>query len=161
MNASFLLRLKAFLIDYIFIFLYLVGLVILNVFLFPQVQGLFTGSLIVAQLTGFLFVTLPVLLYFIISDSTFLGQSFGKKKIGIRVVDQNGVPPSVVVAVFRTVLKFLPWELSHYLVYRLVNIGDGDVPVAYFLIGALIYILMFTYIFTAIFTKRKQSLYDL
>lgn len=64
-------------------------------------------------------------------------------------------------AILRTMLKFLPWELSHFLMYRLVNIGDQDVPVLYYAIGALIYGLIFAYILTAIFTKNKQSLYDL
>ena len=63
-------------------------------------------------------VTLPVSIYFILSDSVFGGQSFGKKKMGIQVVDANGKALSIPRAIFRTVLKFLPWELSHFLVYR-------------------------------------------
>ncbi|TSB46534.1 RDD family protein [Alkalicoccobacillus porphyridii] len=160
MYASFLNRLKAFILDYILIFLYLVLLAIINVFLFPSLQNLFSGSLIIAQLTGFLMVTLPVSIYFIVSDSKIVGQSFGKKKIGIRVVGPNGKPASVLRSTCRIILKFLPWELSHFLVYRLAYIGDGAVPVAYYLIGGLIYLLMFIYIGTAIFTKKKQSLYD-
>ncbi|WP_256463971.1 hypothetical protein [Gracilibacillus caseinilyticus] len=34
-------------------------------------------------------------------------------------------------------------------------------PFAYYLIGGFIYALIFTYILTAIFTKKKQSLYDI
>lgn len=160
-NASFLLRCKAFLIDYLFILIYLVVLFIFNVFLFPSLQDFFNGSLIVAQFTGFLMVTFPISLYFIISDSKMGGQSFGKRKTGIRVVGKNGDTLSILHATFRTILKFLPWELSHFLVYRLIYIGDGEVPIIYYLIGGLIYALMFAYILTAIFTKKKQSLYDL
>ena len=36
-------------------------------------------------------------------------------------------------------LKLLPWELSHYLVYRLMNIED--VPLHDYVIGSLIYML--------------------
>ena len=161
MNATFLIRSKAFLIDYILIFAYLALLVMINVFLFPSVQELFQGSLIKAQLVGFLMVTLPVSIYFILSDSVFGGRSFGKKKMGIQVVGANGKTLSVPRAIFRTVLKFIPWELSHFLVYRLVFIGDEAVPLSYSLIGAVIYALMFGYILTAIFTKKKQSLYDI
>lgn len=160
-HASFLLRCKAFLIDYLFILIYLVVLFIFNVFLFPSLQDFFNGSLIVAQFTGFLMVTFPISLYFIISDSKMWGQSFGKRKTGIRVVGKNGDTLSLLHATFRTILKFLPWELSHFLVYRLIYIGDGEVPIIYYLIGGLIYALMFAYILTAIFTKQKQSLYDL
>ena len=148
-------------IDYILIFAYLVILFIINVFLFPALQQFFNGSLVVAQLAGFLMVTLPVSIYYIISDSVIGGQSFGKKKTRIRVVDAQGNVPSLPRAIFRTILKFLPWELSHYLVYRLIYIGDGEVPFNYYLIGGLIYVLMFAYILTSIFTKKRRSLYDI
>lgn len=161
MNASFFTRFKAFLIDYVFICAYLALLFVVNMFLFPDLQKLFQGSLIQAQFAGFLMVTLPVSIYFILSDSAFGGQSFGKRKLGIRTVTRNGKSVSVPQAVLRTVFKFLPWEMSHYLVYRLVYLDAADiVPFHYYVIGGLIYILMFAYILTAIFTRKKQALYD-
>lgn len=160
-NATFLLRFKAFIIDYIIIFVYLVILFILSVFLFPSLQKIFSGSLIVAQFTGFLLVTFPVSLYFIISDSVIGGQSIGKRKMGIRVVNEKGTALSVLHITLRTILKFLPWELSHYLIYRLGYIGDKEVPLDYYIMGGIIYVLIITYILTAIFTKKKQSLYDI
>ncbi|WP_404452164.1 RDD family protein [Virgibacillus necropolis] len=161
MNATLLLRLKAFMIDYVLIFAYLVVIVVPSGFLFPSIQELFNGSVVVAQFTGLLLVTLPVSLYFIISDSVIGGQSFGKKKTGIQVVDKNLNALSLRSSIFRTVLKFLPWELSHYLIFRLIHVGDGEVPFNYYLIGALIYALIFTYILTGVFTKKKRSLYDI
>ncbi|TDL32690.1 RDD family protein [Jeotgalibacillus sp. S-D1] len=161
MNAGIVLRFKAFMIDYLFILAYLIGLFLVNLLLFPSLKELFNGSLIKAQFSGFLLVTLPVSLYFIISDSVIGGQSFGKKKTGIRVVDDKGAALSVLHGAFRTILKFLPWELSHYLVYRLIYTAGGEVPLNYYLIGGLVYALMFAYILTAIFTKKKRSLYDL
>lgn len=161
MNASFLLRFKAFILDYVLIFIYLTCLFIFSVFFFPTMQKFFTGSPGVAQFTGFLLVTFPVSLYFIISDSKIGEQSFGKRKAGIRVVGSNGEALSMLRLCFRTLLKFLPWELSHFLVYRLVYVGDGEVPFIYYLLGGLIYALIFGYILTAIFTKKKQSLYDI
>ncbi len=148
-------------IDYILILAYLAVLFVLSVFLIPGLQEFFKGSLVVAQFTGFLMVTLPVSLYFIISDSKIGRQSFGKRKSGIRVVGKNGEAVSLLQMAFRTLLRFLPWELSHFLVYRLMYIEDGEVPFTYTLIGGLIYALMFAYILTCIFTKKKQSLYDI
>jgi len=161
MNATFLLRLKAFIIDYFLILAYLFVIFVVNIFLFPSLQNLFAGSLIVAQLTGFFMVTLPISLYFIISDSKIGRQSYGKKKTGIQVVDNAGAALSLKQITLRTVIKFLPWELSHFLVYRLVYIADGEVPILYYIIGGLIYSLMIAYILSAIFTKKKQSVYDL
>ena len=161
MNATFLMRLKAFMLDYLIIFAYLVVLAILNVFLFPSVQNFFSESLVVAQFTGFLMVTLPVSIYFIISDSVIGRQSFGKRYIGIKVVNEKDETISILHALCRTILKFLPWELSHYLVYRLIYLGDAEVPLNYYIIGGIIYALMFAYILTTLFTKRKKSLYDI
>lgn len=161
MNATFLLRFKAFMIDYLFIFAYLITLVIISVFLFPSLQTLFNDSIVVAQITSFILVTLPVSLYFIITDSVLVGQSFGKKKIGIHVVNNHSNPPSIQQSILRTIIKFLPWELSHYLIYRIVDIGEGEMPLYLYGIGGLIYVLMIVYILTAIFTKKRQSLYDM
>jgi len=148
-------------LDYLLIFTYLIVLAIFNIFLVPSVQSLFAGSLVVAQFTGFLMVTLPVSIYFIISDSVMGKQSFGKKKMGIQVVNERHEAIKVHHAIGRTLLKFLPWELSHYLVYRLVYLGDSEVSLNYYIIGGIIYALMFAYILTALFTKRKKSLYDM
>ncbi|MCZ8534428.1 RDD family protein [Psychrobacillus psychrodurans] len=161
MNANFIMRFKAFMLDYLLIFAYLVVLAIFNILIFPSVQSLFNGSLVLAQFTGFLMVTLPVSLYFIISDSVIGRQSFGKRRMGIKVVNERDETLPILHAIFRTILKFLPWELSHYLVYRLVYLGDGEVPLNYYIIGGIIYTLMFAYILTTLFTKRKRSLYDI
>ncbi|CAG9623193.1 RDD family protein [Sutcliffiella rhizosphaerae] len=161
MNATFLQRFKAFMIDYLVIALYLVLIFILSMFLFPPLQQLFTGSLIVAQISGFFLATLPVSLYFIISDSVIGKQSLGKRKIGIQVVDIHLKALSIKQMTFRTILKFLPWEMSHFLVYWLVNIGESEIPLHLYLLGGLIYVLIFTNILSAIFTKKKQSLYDI
>nr|WP_272508931.1 RDD family protein [Psychrobacillus psychrodurans] len=155
------MRFKAFMLDYLLIFAYLVVLAIFNILIFPSVQSLFNGSLVLAQFTGFLMVTLPVSLYFIISDSVIGRQTFGKRRMGIKVVNERNETLPILHAILRTILKFLPWELSHYLVYRLVYLGDGEVPLNYYIVGGIIYALMFAYILTALFTKRKRSLYDI
>lgn len=160
MYAGFWLRLKAFVADYVLIFGYLLLVMIVSVFLIPSLQELFQTSAGTAQLTGFLLVTLPVSLYFVVADSRIGRQSFGKRKIHIRVVDANHQSISVYRAVLRTVLKFLPWELSHFMAYRMIYLGDGDVQMMDYVIGGLVYALIFLYILMALFTKNKQSLYD-
>lgn len=161
MKATFMFRLKAFLYDDILIMLYAVALFVVSTFLIPSLQNLFQGSVVVAQLTGFFVITLPVSLYFVICDSRLVGQTFGKKKVGIQVVNQEGESLSVFHSSMRTILKFTPWEMSHFLVYRLVHLGSEGVPLHLNIIGGVIYALIFTYILTAIFTRRKQALYDL
>ncbi|KGP71264.1 RDD family protein [Pontibacillus yanchengensis] len=161
MYATFLSRLKAFFIDYLLILMYLVLLILVSVFIIPDVQKLFQGSLLLAQGFGFLLVTLPVSLYFAIADSVVGGASLGKRKVGIQVVGREGTAVSVLHSLFRTALKFLPWELSHFLVYRMIEVGDGETPVMYFVLGGLIYAWIFANVIAVVFTKRKQSIYDL
>lgn len=160
MSVSLWFRLKAFLIDYLFILAYLTMLFTINVFIFPDLQKLFQRSMAVAQFTGFLMVTLPVSLYFVVSEVMFNGQTVGKKKLNMQVVGADGEKISLWKSIFRTILKFLPWEMSHFLIYRLMEIGEEPVPVFYMFVGICIYVLMFLYILTAIFTKKKQALYD-
>lgn len=159
-NASLWFRLKAFLIDYLFILAYLAMLFIINVFIFPDLQKLFQGSMAVAQFIGFLMVTLPVSLYFVISEVMFNGQSIGKKKLNMQAVGADGEKISLWKSIFRTALKFLPWEMSHFLIYRLMELGEEPMPVLYMIVGICIYALMFLYILTSIFTKKKQAFYD-
>ncbi|MFC4601730.1 RDD family protein [Cohnella hongkongensis] len=160
MNASVPLRLKAFAIDYIFICAYLALLFVFSVFVFPSVQQWFVGSPAIAQLSGFALVTMPVSLYFIVCESRRDGQTPGKKIAGIRVVDLNAGRLSVPRAAVRTLLKFIPWELSHFMVYRFVHAGDGEPPLVAYIAGGVVYALMIAYTATAIFSRRKQALYD-
>lgn len=161
MNAGFPVRLKAFLFDYVLIVVYGMILAVFSMFLIPSIQQLFTGAPASAQLAGFLLVTLPVSLYFTVADSRLGGGSYGKRITGIRVRDLDGRPLSILHSAVRTALKFMPWELSHFLVYRLMWLGDNPVPVGYMVIGGLIYALIGAYIAAPFLTKKKQSVYDL
>lgn len=160
MNVSVIQRFKAFLIDYLLIAGYLLSLMVLTVFISPSIQSFFQGSLVIAQFTGFLMVTLPVTIYFAAFDSLGKGQTFGKRKMKIRVVTLDGQKPDLLRSAIRNLLKFVPWELSHFLIYRLMVLGNDPVPVFYMGVGGFVYVLMFVYLTTAIFSNRKQTLYD-
>lgn len=160
MAAGVWIRARAFLWDYLWISLYLVLLALVAVFVVPDIQGLFQGSLVVAQLTGFLLVTMPVSLYFAVFDSKHFTGSFGKVKMKMQVVDSNGKAVNLMRSAVRTALKFTPWELSHFLVYRLVGNGEGNIPDIWMWAGAGIYGLLFLYVLTAFLSKDKRALYD-
>lgn len=161
MNAGFLLRLKAFLIDYIFILGYLIVVVVIGLLLPGFMTELFNGSLVIAQMFSFLMVTLPVSGYFILTDSVIGQGSVGKRIMKIQVVNRYGDPLTVPHATIRTFLKFLPWEMSHFMAYRMANLEANFVPIPYYFLGGFLYVFIFAYILTTIFSKKKQSLYDL
>ena len=80
--ASFRKRTGAFDLDYIIILAYLIGIALLSLLmntLFHANQGLFADR-IRTQFIAFLVVTLPVTLYFAISESS-LQQSTGENNV--------------------------------------------------------------------------------
>lgn len=158
--AGVWIRLKAFMLDYIAIVLYLLMVAVLTVFIFPEIQKLFQSSPGIAQLTGFLLVTLPISLYFAVFDAGHFRGTFGKKKMNLQVVGRDGKGIGIVRSFIRVALKFLPWELSHFLVYRLIRTEEESIPLSLAIIGGSIYGLMILYITTAFFSKQKRSFYD-
>nr|WP_258048450.1 RDD family protein [Planococcus sp. CP5-4_YE] len=158
--AGVWVRLKAFMLDYIGIVLYLLMVAVLTVFIAPEIQNLFQSSLGIAQLTGFLLVTLPISLYFAVFDARHFSGTFGKKKMKLQVVGLEGKGIGIVRSFIRVAFKFLPWELSHFLVYRLVQAEEESIPLSLSITGGSIYGLMILYIATAFFSKQKRTFYD-
>ena len=155
-------RVGAFVLDYGIILVYLVAIALFSLLmnsLFSVNQWLFTDR-IRTQLSGFLFITLPVTLYFAFSESSIRQASWGKQRLGLKVTDHNGDRIGLRRSSARTGLKFIPWELAHTLLWQISFTPNqfsqwiiaGFVTV-YFLIGANIASL--------IFRKDRQTLYDL
>jgi len=160
-NAGFWKRAGAFTLDYIVILGYLIFLTLLFLFLnntFNADRFLFTTRS-QSQLMGFLLVTLPITLYFAFGESSSYQATWGKQRLKLKVTDYNGDKVSFWRALTRTLLKFIPWEISHTLIWTiyfspqtnsiLINYGFGLV---YLLIGLNIACLKMT--------KTHQTIYD-
>jgi len=160
--AGFWLRTKAFALDYIVILGYLIALTLL----FLMINGLFSGvqwlfaDRIQAQFVAFLLVTFPVTLYFVISESSARQATWGKQRLGLRVTDHNGNRIHFWRAFARTLLKFIPWELSHTLIWELYFSTDIN-PSLINLGFAMVYILIGLNIASVVVSNTKQTLYDL
>jgi len=159
--AGFWQRVKAFALDYIIILLYLAALTILFLLvnsLFGVNQWLFSDR-IRAQLTGFFLITLPVALYFAFGESSVQQATWGKKRGGLMVTDTNGVRISFWRSLARTFLKFIPWELSHTLIWQISFSTQTDsVLINYGFV--LVYVLIGLNIASLVVTKTHQTLYD-
>lgn len=160
--AGFWQRVKAFAFDYLLIIVYLI--VILSASLLMDgilnfEQWLFADR-IQAQVSAFLIVTFPVILYFAIGESSVKQATWGKQRMGLKVADHNGDRISFWRAVARTVLKFIPWELSHTLIWE-INFSGGLLSkvVNYGLV--LVYVLIGLNIASIFMSRTRQSLYDL
>ncbi|GLQ19883.1 RDD family protein [Algimonas porphyrae] len=118
-------RIAAYLVDYIVILLWLglifsaamLGLIGIND---PDV---WTGAdRWIAQAQAFLMVTLPVYLYFTISESRGRKATPGKRLLGLTV---DGTPLQIMQ---RNLVKFLPWEVAHTAIWHGMPLPAASEP---------------------------------
>ncbi len=160
--AGFWRRAGAFALDYIPIFIYLLVITLLFLLLntlFGIDQLLFANR-VRAQFTAFLLVTLPVTLYFALSESSLRQATWGKRRAGLKVTDSQGKHISLWRSLGRTALKFIPWELSHTLIWEIYF--PPQVNTAWLDYGfILVYVLIGLNIASLILSKKHQTIYDL
>jgi uncharacterized RDD family membrane protein YckC len=160
--AGFWQRVAAFALDYMIILGYLLGIVLLSL-LVNQVlnvnQWLFADR-VQAQFVAFLLVTFPVTLYFAGSESSIRQATWGKQRLKLKVADSNGNRISFWRALARTLLKFVPWEISHTLIWQIYFSPQLEsVWISYGF--AIVYLLIGLNIVSLVITKTNQTLYDL
>lgn len=161
-HGGFWRRAGAFTLDYIPILIYLLAVALLFLLLntFFDIDQLLFADRILAQLTAFLLVTLPVLLYFALGESSARQGTWGKRRLGLKVADIDGNRIPFGRALARNLLKFIPWELSHTLIWEIRFTSQTDSM----LIGygfALVYLLIGVNILALVMNKKRQTLYDL
>ncbi|HET6822897.1 MAG TPA: RDD family protein [Anaerolineales bacterium] len=160
--AGFWKRTGAFALDYIVILGYLIGIALLSLLanaIFGVNEWLFADR-IRAQFVAFLIVTLPVTLYFAISESSASQATWGKRRLKLKVVDRNRNQIGIWRSLARTLLKFIPWELSHTLIWQIYF--SPQIESIWISYGfTLVYLLMGLNIASLLLTKSHQTLYDL
>jgi uncharacterized RDD family membrane protein YckC len=160
--AGFWQRVAAFALDYLIILGYLIGIASLSLLanqMFNTYPWLFADR-VRAQLVAFLLVTLPVTLYFAVSESSVRQATWGKGRLKLKVVNRHGNRIRFWRAFGRTILKFVPWELSHTLIWQIYFSQQSEL--AWINYGfALVYLLLGLNIFSLVITKTNQTLYDL
>lgn len=159
-HASFKKRIYAFLLDYLVIIAY--GILVVGTISFvfrPYIEPLFSSSPVTAELTGFCLITLPVSLYFIWCECSKWQGTFGKRKMGIRVVDDSGQRIGIGRSIARTVIKFLPWEVAHFGIWHLMLPSRlPEITVLSILIAVNLTIV--AYIIIPFTNKRRKNVYD-
>lgn len=159
--ASFWKRVGAFALDYLLILGYLLGVILLSLFasaVFGASQWLFADRLR-AQLVAFFIVTLPVTLYFAISESSQRQATWGKRRLKLQVADHDGSRIGFWRSLARTLLKFIPWELSHTLIWQLYFSRQAEMVWVNYGFG-LVYLLIGLNIASLLRMRTNQTLYD-
>ncbi|CAM3568366.1 RDD family protein [Paenibacillus lupini] len=158
-NVSLVTRIIAFLWDYVIITGYIILLIGISFPLRPLLIPLFTTNPLLAELNGFLFITLPVYLYFAVCEGSQSHATWGKRKMGIVVTSIYGNSIGLGSSLFRSALKFLPWELAHFTIWHMVIPSDYSDSLIYSIL-AIVYGLALIYLISPFFSKNKQTAYD-
>src|SRR5688572_18085033 len=106
-------RVKAFAIDYSIILAYIAFLIAVTLIV-SSIAGwdVRVAEPVEGQLTGFFTLTLPVILYFCISENGHHAGTIGKRKLHLQVVAADLTKAGRGQLLIRNCIKFLPWELA-------------------------------------------------
>lgn len=148
-------RIAAYLVDILILFVVLapVGVLIQRVLPTSPQTGIAIWHTILWNFS------LPVWLYFIISDQTEDGATCGKRWFKLQVTDIIGRRLSVGRAAGRTAVKLLPWELTHLSAFALsteLNQFNHIQTIGLMAANALLLI----YLGLATATKGQRSIHD-
>lgn len=150
--APFHRRLLAWIIDIIVLYIY--GMIAIRV-----LQSISRGESEKIYWIIFILFLIPFLSYHFICETTMNGQSFGKKIMGIRVVNENGGQPSIGQFVIRWLIRTS--DLMAVVIILLAPIaaqlGEGE----FFWNFAIPMGLFFTDIILVNATKKNQRLGDI
>jgi uncharacterized RDD family membrane protein YckC len=144
--------------DYLVVLAYVTALVIVGVVASSALSGLFDDP-IRGEIIGFVVLTLPVTLYFVLGEASASGATWGKRRMGLRVVTRTGDRLSLVRSLVRSGTKFLPWELAHAAIWQFSAGGRGSEALPTVLLASS-WILVGLNVLAAIVDRRHRALHD-
>lgn len=114
------------------------------------------------ELIGFATLTLPVILYFTLSENGKYGGTIGKRKFGLQIMSKSLTKASFKQLLLRNCIKFLPWELAHFFIYRLFYFNSLSKIIPDWVLTGLVasQALALIYLLCILFNKRNQSVYE-
>ncbi|MEO8955997.1 MAG: RDD family protein [Ktedonobacteraceae bacterium] len=166
MFANVWQRIGAFLLDYLIITAYIALLVIVGVGLgFGPLQSVFQvmfSNPNSSEVSAFLLLVLPVILYFALFEHSSWQATWGKRKMGLRVIDTHGARLSLSRSLVRSLLKFVPWELTHACLWRIPGWPLAPTSPSPLITAGLVlvWLLIGAYLVSILVRKKHQSLYD-
>ncbi|QAS52057.1 RDD family protein [Halobacillus litoralis] len=158
--APFKMRVLAFLLDYLLILSYGIFVVGSVSLLFRQpLNFLFSNSPVIAQITGFVMMTAPVSLYFILSECSKWKGTWGKRKMSLQVVNDQGDRLGLSRSLIRTAIKFLPWEVAHFAIWRLMLPTSYSEKTLYIVLNT-VNVAILLYLIVPFTNKKRRNIYD-
>lgn len=165
--ADLRLRTLAFLLDYVLIALYIGMLISMGVTLgFGPLRGVFLtlfADPTSSEITAFLLLVVPVLLYFALLECSPWQASWGKRKMGLIVMKSDGKRPSLPRSLLRSLLKFVPRELTHACLRRIPGwpLAPKTFPPIIVAGFVLVWVIVGVLLVSLLTSKTHQAFYDL
>lgn len=151
-------RLQALFFDYLLILIYLLILFLFFIsFYLLVLDGFPNLSESQSHWLSFWTTVFPVTLFFTFQEMRLPFQSFGKKKMGLKV---NYKKTNVLGSLLRNIIKFLPWQLGHFAVIKGIYTENFLLP-AVIIPYVLAIILPILYILMVAIRKDHRHLPDL
>jgi uncharacterized RDD family membrane protein YckC len=160
--AGFWPRALAFVLDYLVISAYLVITVAAGASIqasMPGVREALFSNPITGEISGFFIITLPVTLYFAFFEASMMQATWGKQRLKLQVVGPDQGRISIWRSLARSLLKFVPWELAHAMIWQISFAENPESPV-YTAGLTLVWVLVGANIASMIFSPTRQTIYD-
>jgi uncharacterized RDD family membrane protein YckC len=160
--AGLRLRAAAFAFDYLIIAGYVVALTVIA-FGAAMVGGLrLPANPVFSDLLTFVTLVLPVILYFTLQEGSPREATWGKRKMGLRVITATGASLSTGQAFVRSLVKFLPWQLAHTSLYHVPGWPfEIAQPPPWVTAGfVLVWVLVVINLAALMLTRTHRTLYD-
>jgi len=156
-------RLAALLLDYLVILAWMTVLAVVSLAVYlsigdyPDVLG--AVGPFGAQAVFFTLLTLPVGLYLYLSESGTAQATWGKRRMRLVVRSHDGARPGRGQVAIRTVVKLLPWEISHTLIWQMQAVFhrsgyDAEIPIWIFVGLGAVDIAILVYLGTSLFGRQ-------
>ncbi|HBC4274724.1 MULTISPECIES: RDD family protein [Lactobacillales] len=153
-KIGFPTRVKELFIDWLVISAYLVCLFIVCILFYKlALKGIPEFTQIQSQIIVFVSSVLPIILFFTYLD--YNGGSIGKRKMGLKLAYKNKKYSS---ALFRNIIKFLPWQLGHMGIIRGMYTSFDTISIV---LEVLSVVLMLVLFFMGTIRNDKRHLGDL
>ncbi len=165
-GAEMWLRIKAFLYDYLLILGYLAVLLAVGVFLRLGPLAERWSELLSTpgrqDLLAFATTVLPVVTYFVLCEASATAGTWGKKRVGLRVVGLDGERLRFRHALVRSIAKFAPWQMAHTAMFHIpvFPTATGDPPAWTMWLLVSMWVLVVLYVIGLTRFAGGRTLYD-
>ena len=155
-------RVAAYFVDYFVFIVPLLGFLglmawtlrLIDIDLFSNIVWLNHGIVILT-------LTVPVVLYFALSEASRFQATIGKRLMKLAVVDMAGRRARLKQTLLRALIKFLPWEFFHTILWHWEGWPTNPAPATNFQILAIttVWIVVVCFV-VSLFVGSRRTPYD-